>query len=1462
MKRILLFLSLSSVVFGLSAANIPITLVGTTPQQAEIQYTSTIAGACTIGLTDNSPYGVTVWDVSSKFSNSTYDLGRPDSPETGTSGLSRRVILGHRSAEQGNDGNIYSRSLEADAPHTVTVTCGSDSGTLQFATRTIPLGTAYPVLPQYCAGGLEGHCDPTIDWTVTGKDKAYVDPLTGVVVKRVTGPGEEQGGYSYPYPYPWAGNAPWLSFSGAKDQSGTSAWSNINNALTYNGGTYASTSTNGSALFLGFGHYGTANLTGSYYPSALGYLFNISVDDMVVQLFCSASSGDTVSLCLTADGQTCWSTTITRSPGTEAGAVAFGDSTGPSGNGSGTWPVNPWTGPFAGWGNPITPPIPTHLIAATPVSATVNGTVVSIVGLSHPGSDYRGLIFDNEMAAGSPLKIPTSSCTNNICTVASVTDTGHLIIRESQGNLGTQTVQPMNAGVLIWKASGSGTLSLNAQFGFAHSNGFSTAGSGLLGFGGLGEQCSRLQTTTSVNSSGTSYGGGVTHSGNMCQFSTYTLHFWDTTAGSDRFIASNRYGNIYGSGGSVGLGTNPFDFTSASTWYSYPGPSAGWGSAQGRFFIKSVYSGNYARSGITFPSSALDSTSGFTVTYPYGPSDLATAFSTLLSTSQWSTLGTTYSSGTSATTTGTAIANGTTTITWVSGVHFDTTGAWAGKTIAIGGSNYTISSVTNATTLVTTANVTSGTGVAYSVTAPGLWPTFPLYKGNFKGSSSAYALFFSQFAQDTVSWVFPYDIVNQRFTGIINTYSGNPGCTGTAGAGFPIDCGRWGSWHTAQPTGGQNYSWVSTSSLPGISSPGYNTSGPYVMPITQVWRSSDGVNGSGSNGGWDNNTCVPDAGNSKSCTAGNGGTVQYAYNCPAGSSGYWHANQTTANSIYANAGLTPPSPYAGQKNCIQVMVSGPPCTIAGTTLGNSVFGSKIGTAEIAFNPCSSNATTQGMLQDIQVGDTIMDGVDNSSSPSLPCFNCDQMTIAQISGSYPNKHVWLYRAYEPFDGSWNPYNSSGGSVSGKLAHLDGWGPRMQAGTGHDWFTDFSNPASWTVGIDIGANHPTIGAAAISPGIFGNYATTKSGTMTAQLINTITDLASLAKVVETGYNQNFNGTAAVVGSIETYLSQTAPNATNNLKKFVSDYRTPQTGDADPGQLYKVTATLVGGAGHTNVYLITNPVTGVYDFKNAPWYGVSGRWLLRDISGPASSINDFRPSSFCYAYQANQCVSGSSANSLYVNAPFIEPSYTCWGQAWNFSAPCVAPAYGIWGQSMIHNALDPDPTGANFMRLTGLFNPPFLSQGFEAAKFSPDGQWLFYQSWNAGGYRSDIFAARVPNIATDTVNRTTFVQVPVRVPAGNSVAIRFGYDTSFRCHGVSDSQGNWISGYNDSCLTVAAPSQAMPFMFSTEGAVSPVTCTGGCTVNIPSISGRYLYYRVERYSSGGGLTYVGPVQWLPVP
>jgi hypothetical protein len=125
-------------------------------------------------------------------------------------------------------------------------------------------------------------------------------------------------------------------------------------------------------------------------------------------------------------------------------------------------------------------------------------------------------------------------------------------------------------------------------------------------------------------------------------------------------------------------------------------------------------------------------------------------------------------------------------------------------------------------------------------------------------------------------------------------------------------------------------------------------------------------------------------------------------------------------------------------------------------------------------------------------------------------------------------------------------------------------------------------------------------------------------------------------------------------------------------------------------------------------------------------------------------------------------------------------------------VVPIPAVWGKANLNNVIDLKPEGSGHIRLTGLPNSSFNTPHYEHLRYTPSGLWGFYGVTWAGGYRvTDVFAVRIPRVATDTVNRTGFVQVPIKLPAGNSVVIRFGYDSSFRCSGAPDSQGNFISG-----------------------------------------------------------------------
>src|SRR5581483_10898506 len=67
-------------------------------------------------------------------------------------------------------------------------TCGSDSGTIHAQTANIPLGSYYPevMIPQPTFMSDGSWPQPTIDYSVAGRAKKYIDPITGVLITRMS----------------------------------------------------------------------------------------------------------------------------------------------------------------------------------------------------------------------------------------------------------------------------------------------------------------------------------------------------------------------------------------------------------------------------------------------------------------------------------------------------------------------------------------------------------------------------------------------------------------------------------------------------------------------------------------------------------------------------------------------------------------------------------------------------------------------------------------------------------------------------------------------------------------------------------------------------------------------------------------------------------------------------------------------------------------------------------------------------------------------------------------------------------------------------------------------------------------------------------------------------------------------------------------------------------------------------
>ena len=170
------------------------------------------------------------------------------------------------------------------------------------------------------------------------------------------------------------------------------------------------------------------------------------------------------------------------------------------------------------------------------------------------------------------------------------------------------------------------------------------------------------------------------------------------------------------------------------------------------------------------------------------------------------------------------------------------------------------------------------------------------------------------------------------------------------------------------------------------------------------------------------------------------------------------------------------------------------------------------------------------------------------------------------------------------------------------------------------------------------------------------------------------------------------------------------------------------------------------------------------------------------------------------------------------------------------------------MQYDVSKPDPTGARWRVLTSFWGGPGRTNNYANVHGTDGADWVFGVGKWADGVRTQIFGAKVPFWQLDSQYRGDFIKVPVKVGGrfGDKVRIRFGYDTNLYC-----------TSRQDACSTGAANND--PFAWVSE-AVNWTTCDNGCSVTIPAIGNRVLYYVVDRkdtvwqcdfgrYAGGGG-------------
>ena len=465
-------------------------------------------------------------------------------------------------------------------------------------------------------------------------------------------------------------------------------------------------------------------------------------------------------------------------------------------------------------------------------------------------------------------------------------------------------------------------------------------------------------------------------------------------------------------------------------------------------------------------------------------------------------------------------------------------------------------------------------------------------------------------------------------------------------------------------------------------------------------------------------------------------------------------------------------------NCIQMDVLDPVSTSAGSQdlqpLGTFPVGSKPGAWAHNASSCGGDGTTTkcwSYLQPIAPGDNL---VDYSQSGVKEVFGVASVT--PISGNAnATEHVVLWRAANEFGqcASTGQAHSSGFvlseilptvcSGSGFILYPNGNisqgkmdNPQLNGGHIIQWAIGnqfiLSTPYVWDFANDLGGYGAGYGVRLGQiPGIWGQW-------------------ANWGVQSNFPFDGSYKGVG--IGTIQshagglTYACSTC--------EWIVDGR--PLGGAGGGSNYLWNHTYTKVSGTNSVYLIDLPESQntSLDLKRQVVRMWAGQHLIRNVSGPNSQLSDSTPWQGCIATNAGECVTGSQAGQIYEVVPQATTTLGCQIDM-TINTPCVAPmAPEVAGYSQ-HDISAPDPFGLRGRVLTMAFGGPARTNNYANMHALTTGDWgVTTVAWG-DGRRGDVWGVRFPGLPNgDSVNRTTFIKVPVNLGgvAGSSVRIRFGY------------------------------------------------------------------------------------------
>jgi hypothetical protein len=262
-----------------------------------------------------------------------------------------------------------------------------------------------------------------------------------------------------------------------------------------------------------------------------------------------------------------------------------------------------------------------------------------------------------------------------------------------------------------------------------------------------------------------------------------------------------------------------------------------------------------------------------------------------------------------------------------------------------------------------------------------------------------------------------------------------------------------------------------------------------------------------------------------------------------------------------------------------------------------------------------------------------------------------------------------------------------------------------------------------------------------------------------------------------------------------------------------------------------------------------------KILPTFAYIGRNALVDVSGPSSSIGTTPASQFtyCYANNSGECYPGSNVGDVYANAPHVQFPW-CWYpgiavQPDDVTSICIGDLGGHTANVVQLSATGNDWTGALTRRLGTLFaryNQMHIFwntiAGPSLSFFGGYGRWL-------DGVRNDALLASLPPMPQgDSIFRNSFVPIrlnlspPHGLPLASAI-VEFGYAEN------GNAGGYYCTSRRETCVASgAALNRTVPFSYEQSEQFAATPCSTGCSITIPALPQRVLYYRWKYLSATG--------------